>query len=50
MDRLARILFPGNPRMVRYRKMRLLVFAIFMSLFAAALVGVLFYFANRLGP
>ena len=50
MDRLAKIMFPNNPRMVRYRKMRLLLFAVFMSLFAALLVGVLFYFANRIGP
>jgi hypothetical protein len=36
--------------MVRYRKMRLLMFGVFMSVFSAAAVGLLFYLANRLRP
>jgi hypothetical protein len=44
------MLFPNNPRMVRYRKMRLLMFGVFMSIFTAAAVGLLFYLANKFGP
>ena len=50
MDRLARILFPRQPRMVRYRKMRLLFVGIFLSLLSATVVGALFFFANKIRP
>jgi len=50
VDRLARLLFPNNPRMVRYRKMRLFMFGVFLSLFCAAAVALLFYLANRFRP
>ena len=36
--------------MVRYRKMRLLMVGVFLSVFAAAVVGLLFYLANKLRP
>jgi hypothetical protein len=49
VDRLAKLLFPNNPRMVRYRKLRLFMVAVFLSLFCAALVGLLFYLAYKFG-
>jgi ABC-type cobalamin transport system permease subunit len=50
VDRLAKKLFPNNPRMVRYRKMRLLMVGVFLSIFSAVVVALLFYFANRFRP
>jgi hypothetical protein len=50
VDRLAKLLFPSDPRMVRYRKLRLFMVAVFLSLFCAALVGLLFYLAYKFGP
>jgi len=44
------MLFPNNPRMVRYRKMRLLYAGVFLSILAAVVVGLMFYFANRFRP
>ncbi len=41
-------MFKGNPRMVRYRKLRMLFFTIFVSITAAALVGLLYYAAYKL--
>jgi hypothetical protein len=41
--KLAKLLFPKNPRMVRYRKLQLLFFSIFFSLLAATLVALFFY-------
>lgn len=50
MYRLGKWLFPKNPRMVRYRKLQLLFFTIFLSLLAATLVGAVFYFSNGFHP
>lgn len=46
--KLGKILFPKNPRMVRYRKLQLLFFTVFLSVFAAAVVGVLYYLTYQL--
>lgn len=45
--KLGKILFPKNPRMVRYRKLQLLFWTIFFSLLAALAVGSLFYLAYQ---
>jgi hypothetical protein len=50
MYRLGKWLFPKNPRMVRYRKLQLLFFTIFLSLLAATMVGVVFYVSNGFHP
>ena len=47
MYKLGKLLFPKNPRMVRYRKLQLLFFMVFFSLLAAALVALMFYGANQ---
>ena len=43
VDRLAKWLFPRQPRMVRYRKMRLLFAGIFLAFLSAAAVAGLFF-------
>lgn len=47
MYRLGKLLFPKTPRMVRYRKLQLLFFTVFFSIFAAVAVGLLFYLAYQ---
>ena len=49
MDRLAQLLFPSNPKRVRYRKMQSLYFAVFLSVGACVAVGVMIYMLNRMG-
>ena len=34
--------------MVRYRKLRLLMVGVFLSILTALVVGLMFYFANKL--
>ena len=43
--KLGKMLFPKNPRMVRYRKLQILFFTVFFAVLAAVLVGLLFYAA-----
>ncbi len=40
---LGNLLFPGNPKMVRYRKLRLFFFTIALIVLSVALVGLMFY-------
>ena len=47
MDRLSQLLFPGNPKRVRYRKMQALYFGVFLSLAACVAVGVLIYLLSQ---
>ncbi len=47
MEWLGKLLFPKNPRWVRYRKRQLLLFTVTLSLLACLLVGVLFYLLNQ---
>ena len=47
MDRLAQLLFPDNPKRVRYRKMQSLYFAVFVSLATCAAVGVAIFLLNN---
>ena len=47
MYKLAKLLFPNNPRMVRLRKLQLLLWTVTLSLLAAGFVGVLYYLAYR---
>ena len=47
MDTLGKWLFPKNPKWVRHRKLQLVSFAIFFSVLACALVGVLVFFLGR---
>jgi hypothetical protein len=49
MDRLGKLFFPKNPKMVRYRKMQLVFMAIFFSVLCCALVGLLIFFLSRSG-
>ena len=48
MDKLGKWLFPKNPKMVRFRKLQLLFFTIFLSICVCALVAVLFYLMGTL--
>jgi hypothetical protein len=50
VDRLAKFLFPRQPRMVRWRKMRLLFVGILLSLLSAAVVGALVFLSNKIRP
>jgi hypothetical protein len=47
MERLGKLLFPKNPKMVRYRKLQILFIVIFLSVLCCALVGLLVYFMGR---
>ncbi len=47
MEWLGKLLFPNNPRWVRYRKRQLLFFTIGLSLLACALVGLLVFLLNK---
>jgi hypothetical protein len=49
MEWLGRLLFPTNPKMVRYRKVRLLLFTIFLSVLSCVLVGLLVFLMGRSG-
>ena len=42
-------MFPRDPRMVRYRKLRLLLWTITASVLALVVVGLIFYVASRPG-
>ena len=47
MYKLGKMLFPNNPRMVRYRKLRMLFVLIFLCLLACAVVGGLLFLLNQ---
>jgi len=47
MDRLAKLLFPSDPKMVRFRKLQTLYFAIFLSVVTCAAVGVVIFLLNQ---
>ena len=47
MERLGKLLFPNDPRMVRYRKLRLLFITVFLGVLSCVLVGLLVYFMSR---
>jgi hypothetical protein len=49
MEWLGKLLFPRNPRLVRYRKLRLLFFTIVLIVLSCAVVGLLFYLVSRPG-
>ena len=49
MYRLAKWLFPKQPRLVRERKLRVVFFGIFLSVTACVLIGLLVFFLNRTG-
>ena len=50
MDRLAKLCFPHNPRLVRYRKLRVLFFAVVLSVAACAAVGVMVFLLSQMPP
>ena len=50
MDRLARLLFPNHPKMVRFRKLQALWFTVFLSVGACVAVGAVIFFLNRVNP
>ncbi len=43
------MLFPKTPRLVRLRKLQMLLWLISLSILAAAVLGLLFFLANRYG-
>jgi hypothetical protein len=45
--KLGKWLFPRNPRMVRYRKLRILFFAIAFSIAGCLVIGLMIYFLYR---
>jgi len=47
MEALGKWLFPDHPRMVRYRKLRIVFFAIVLGALSCALIGVLLVVINR---
>jgi len=47
MYQLGKWLFPKNPRMVRYRKLRILFFAIAFSVLACVCVGLIMFLLNH---
>jgi hypothetical protein len=47
MDRLAKLIFPNNPKLVRHRKLQLLFFTIVLCVLACAVVGLLFYLWDK---
>ena len=47
MDKLSQLLFPNNPKHVRYRKMQSLYFAVVISVVACVAVGVGMFLLNR---
>ena len=49
MEWLGKLFFPGNPKMVRYRKLRLLFFTITLVVLSCAVVGVMFYLLSKPG-
>jgi hypothetical protein len=40
---LGKLLFPKNPRMVRYRKLRILFFALAFCVLGCMLIGLMIY-------
>lgn len=46
MHKLAKLLFPNNPKWVRYRKLERLFFSIVLTLLACGAVGAIIYYLN----
>jgi hypothetical protein len=49
MQWLGKLLFPGNPRQVRDRKLQLLFFTMALIVLACAVVGLMFFLVSRPG-
>ena len=49
MEWLGKLCFPGNPKQVRYRKLRLLFFTIALVVLSCAAVGLLYYLVSKPG-
>ena len=47
MDLLTNLLFPNNPKMVRFRKMQLLYITVFLIVAICAAVGVAIFLLNQ---
>ena len=47
MEWLGKLLFPKNPKMVRYRKLQVVFIAILFSVLCCALVGLAIFFLSR---
>jgi len=47
MYKLGKVLFPKNPRLVRYRKLRILGFSIVLSACACLAMGTAIFLLNR---
>ena len=50
MEWLAKFLYPGHPKLVRFRKVQALCFAAVLCVLACVAVGVAIYMLNRGNP
>ena len=49
MDWLAKLIFPHNPKLVRFRKLQALCFTIVLCVAACAVVGLIIFLMNQMG-
>jgi hypothetical protein len=49
MEWLGKLCFPGNPKLVRYRKLRLLFFTVVLIVTSCTAIGLMFYLLNKPG-
>jgi hypothetical protein len=49
MDWLAKLLYPRQPKLVRFRKLQALCFTIILCVAACAVVGLLIYLMSKMG-
>ena len=49
MEWLGKLFFPGNPKLVRHRKLQLLFFTIALIVLACVVVGLMFYLVSKPG-
>ena len=50
MDRLAKLLFPKHPKMVRFRMLQALFFVAFLSVGSCVAVGAVIIYLSRTHP
>jgi hypothetical protein len=50
MDRLAKLLYPNHPKLVRFRKLQAICFAAFLSVGTCVAVGLMIFFLSQGHP
>ena len=50
MDRLAKLLYPHHPKLVRYRKLQAMYFAALLSVGTCVAVGLMIFFLSQGHP